>query len=349
MDEGSLVTCVMIFLNGEKYIAEAIDSILAQTYRNWELVLVDDGTTDGATAIAQDYAQRHPNRVRYIDHPGHENRGMSASRNAGVRAGRGHFVSFLDADDVWLPDRLEKFVKIAGRFPEAGMIYGPTLYWYSWAEERGVAPPVDGQDDFAGHLDLPVNRLIPPPVAMRRFLTTKGGCLPGICSLLIRRDAYDDIGGFEPDFRGLYEDQAFLSKMTLAYPVVVIVDVLDKYRQHSESCCYRSAESGEYHAEDYHPARFTYLEWLRTYCRVNDIADAVIDREIRRQTRPYRWPIIIHATHFASRLEQSGKAFLQRVLPDPVTQRAQSALNRMRDRRRERRAREQATSAKDNF
>jgi glycosyltransferase involved in cell wall biosynthesis len=349
MDEGSLVTCVMIFLNGEKYIAEAIDSILAQTYRNWELVLVDDGSTDGATSIAQDYAQRHPDRVRYIDHPGHENRGMSASRNAGVRAGRGQFVSFLDADDVWLPDRLEKFIKVAGRFPEAGMIYGPTLYWSSWAEERGVAPPVEGQADFVGHLDLPVDRLIPPPVAMRRFLTTMGGCLPGICSLLISRDAYDDIGGFESEFRGLYEDQVFLSKMTLAYSVVVIAEVLDKYRQHSESCCYRSAESGEYHADDYHPARFTYLEWLRTYCRTNGIADAVIDREIRRQTRPYRWPIIIHATRFATRFGKKGKAYLQRVLPARVTRRAQSALDRMRDRRRDLRARKQAASAKDDF
>jgi len=349
MDEGPLVTCVMIFLNGEKYIAEAIDSILAQTYRNWELILVDDGTTDGATTIAQHYARRYPDQILYMDHPGHENRGMSASRNAGVLAGQGSFLSFLDADDIWHPDRLDHFLKVAGCFPEAGMIYGPTLYWYSWAEERGVVPPVEGQDDFVGHLDLPVDRLIPPPFAMRRFLTTKGGCLPGICSLLIRRDAYDDIGGFEPDFRGLYEDQVFLSKMTLAYPVVIIDDVLDKYRQHSESCCFRSAETGEYHAEDFHPARFTYLEWLRAYCKANGIADPVIDREIRSQTRPYRWPIIIRAARFAKRLEQSGKRFLQRALPAWVARRAQSALDRMRDWRRDRRARKQAVSAKDDF
>tara|TARA_E500000305_G_C3993683_1_gene223391 strand:+ start:194 stop:1243 length:1050 start_codon:yes stop_codon:yes gene_type:complete len=347
MAERPLVTCVMIFLNGEKYIAEAIDSILAQTYENWELVLVDDGSTNDATAIAQEYARRHPERIRYIDHPGHQNRGMSASRNAGVAAGCGSLISFLDADDIWLPRRLEHFVEVAGCYPEASMIYGPTLYWYSWAEERGMTPPVEGQDDFAGHLELPVDRLIPPPMAMRRFLTSRGGCLPGICSLLIRREVYALIGGFEAEFRGLYEDQVFLSKMTLAFPVVVIAEVLDKYRQHSESCCYRGLETGEYHAEDYHPARFTYLRWLQAYCSARGLSDPVIDREIRRQTRPYRWPILIHATRLAARLEQSGKAFLQRVIPTRVTRRAKAVLDRARAWRRDRRRRKQALRAGD--
>ena len=56
--------------------------------------------------------------------------------------GSGEYVSFLDSDDIWLPGRLEHFVAVARAFPQAGMIYGPTLYWYSWAKDRGVDPPV---------------------------------------------------------------------------------------------------------------------------------------------------------------------------------------------------------------
>jgi len=310
-----LVTAVMIFLNGEKYIAEAIDSILAQSYPNWELVLVDDGSTDGATAIAQDYSRRHPDRIRYIEHPHHENRGMSASRNAGVEAGRGDYVSFLDADDIWLPERLERFTEVAADFPEAGMIYGPTLYWYSWAAAAGVPSPVEGQEDFEGHTDLDPEELLEAPLVLRQFLVSNGGSLPGICSLLIRRDAYDAIGGFEPSFRGLYEDQVFLSKMTATHPVVVIDDVLDYYRQHSESCCWRSVASGDYHPDDYHPARRVYLEWLSGYLPGVGVEDPVIRREVLRQLRPYRIPFFIPLRRLARKIRRRVRPTIRRWTP----------------------------------
>src|SRR5205809_3316024 len=76
-----LVSGTIIFLNAERFIDEAIQSVLAQTYENWELLLVDDGSTDGSTAIARSYAERYPAKIRYLEHPGHKNHGMSASRN----------------------------------------------------------------------------------------------------------------------------------------------------------------------------------------------------------------------------------------------------------------------------
>jgi glycosyltransferase involved in cell wall biosynthesis len=313
-----LVTAVMIFLNGENYIAESIESILAQTYTNWELVLVDDGSTDGATEIAKDYAVRYPERIRYIEHENHENHGMSASRNAGVAAGYGEYISFLDADDIWLPTRLTHFVEIAEAFPDAGMVFGPTLYWYSWAAERGMEPPVPGQEDFEGHVDFVADELIPAPVPLQRFLATRGGCIPGICSLLIRRTAYDDIGGFEPAFRGLYEDQVFLSKITLHHPTVVTHEVLDYYRQHSESCCYRAIESGEYHPQELHPARGNYLLWLQQYCARVGISDPTIDRIVRKQLIPHRFPILVTIHNAAVRALRIPQKVARRVLPKNV-------------------------------
>ena len=79
-----LVSVVTIFLNGEPFIGEAIESVLAQTFRDFELLLVDDGSTDGSTALARARAEREPGRVLYLEHEGHANRGMSASRNLGI-------------------------------------------------------------------------------------------------------------------------------------------------------------------------------------------------------------------------------------------------------------------------
>src|SRR6266403_5506169 len=124
-----LVSVVMIFLNSERFMTEAVQSIFAQTFKDWELIFVDDGSTDGSTAIAKSYAERWPDRVRYLEHPSHENRGMSASRNAGIRASSGQFIAMLDSDDVWLPDRLERHAQILSAHPDAEMVYGIGLMW----------------------------------------------------------------------------------------------------------------------------------------------------------------------------------------------------------------------------
>ena len=102
-----VVSCVMIFLNGARFIDEAIRSVVDQDgCDEWELILVDDGSTDESTAIAVSWAARS-HRIRYLDHPGHENRGMSASRNVGVATLVGAvLVTFLDCDDIFLPVQL---------------------------------------------------------------------------------------------------------------------------------------------------------------------------------------------------------------------------------------------------
>jgi glycosyltransferase involved in cell wall biosynthesis len=113
LDEGKqgwgdkpVVSIVVIFLNAEQFIREAIESAFAQTYKCWELLLVDDGSADGSKAIAHQYAALYPERVLYLEHHDHQNRGMSASRNLGVSHARGKYIAFLDADDVWLPHKL---------------------------------------------------------------------------------------------------------------------------------------------------------------------------------------------------------------------------------------------------
>src|SRR5690606_29578368 len=100
------ISIVLCFLNEERFLEEAIQSVLAQDYTDWELILVDDGSEDYSTVMAKRYATHHDGRIKYIHHAGHGNQGLAASRNLGVEHARGAYIAFLDADDAWLPGKL---------------------------------------------------------------------------------------------------------------------------------------------------------------------------------------------------------------------------------------------------
>ena len=123
MTSQPLVSAIIIFLNEERFLAQAIASVLQQSLADWELLLVDDGSTDESTAIARGFAQRDPSRIRYFEHAGHANRGMSAARNLGLDHARGSYIAFLDADDIWLPEKLREQVSALNDNPRAGMVY----------------------------------------------------------------------------------------------------------------------------------------------------------------------------------------------------------------------------------
>src|SRR5687768_8421740 len=132
MQEQPLVSVAMIFLNEEQFIAEAIMSVLNQTYSHWELLLADDGSHDASTTIARQYARQYPEQIRYLEHPGHANRGTNASRNLASAHASGKYIVFLDADDILLPEALAEQVATIEAHPQVGMSYGPALWWYSW-------------------------------------------------------------------------------------------------------------------------------------------------------------------------------------------------------------------------
>lgn len=104
MQEG-LVSIVTPVYNAERFINETIDSVMAQTYDNWELILVDDCSSDNSAAIIDEYVKKD-SRVKYIKNK--ENSGAAVSRNAGIEMAKGQYVAFVDSDDVWKPEKLEK-------------------------------------------------------------------------------------------------------------------------------------------------------------------------------------------------------------------------------------------------
>ena len=114
-----LVSVVIPCYNAERHIEDAILSCLNQTYSNLEILLIDDGSSDRSIKIARETSSIYPaRRLQIIEHPNRENRGVSRSRELGILRSKGEFIAFLDADDIFLPNKIDVQVKIMQHFPE---------------------------------------------------------------------------------------------------------------------------------------------------------------------------------------------------------------------------------------
>jgi len=218
------VSVIIIFLNPGAYLREAIDSVFMQTSTDWEMLLCDDGSTDVGTQIAKEFAEQHPDRVRYLEHAGHANHGMSATRNLGLRHARGTYVSWLDADDVWTPTKVDDQVRLLEENPQAAMVFGPAELWFSWTGQQE-----DYRRDFIQDVGLTPNRLLSPPELVANFLTSDMHFCTGV---MVKRDILTQIGNYEEDFKGDFEDIIVHSKLALRHPVYFSSKTWYRYRQH---------------------------------------------------------------------------------------------------------------------
>lgn len=244
------VTAIIIVLNGEAYLKEAIESVLKQTFQDWELFVIDDGSSDGTLSIARSYAQSDK-RIRVLQHSNCGTHGMSATRNLGLHEAAGEYVAFLDADDVWLPEKLTDQVEILDRNPSAAMVYGQTLIWRDW-------PGSAGGDDFVYSLGVSPDSIYAPPRLFLQLLKNVHQT-PTTCNAMIRREAALDVEGFDPSFRDMFEDQVFFGKLLTIYPVYVSGQCWARYRQHDASSSSRTTQT------DIQSAHLRYLRALRTF------------------------------------------------------------------------------------
>src|SRR5262245_12720800 len=174
----SLISCIVPVYNGERYLAETLDSILAQTYRPLEIIIADDGSTDGTAEVVASYGDK----VRYLRQ---DNAGASAARNVGLGAARGEFVAFLDADDLW---DSKKLARQMARFD--------------------VRSDLDGSVTFVQNFWVP--ELAQEASHYRdRFLSKP---VPGYHSetLLARRSIFETVGWFNPELRHADKTEWFL-------------------------------------------------------------------------------------------------------------------------------------------
>lgn len=275
-----LVSVILSFYNEKLFIEEAIQSVLSQDYDHWELFLVDDGSSDDSVTIAKNYAAEFPNKITYLDHPFHQNNGLSASRNAGIKKCNGTFVAFIGADDVWLPNKLQFQLDIFRNNPVVTVSLEASLYWNSW----------NGQNKPNEIIEVGAKEgIYKAPQLMLSLYPLGNGAAPCPSAIMVHRAVLKRCI-FEELFRGIYqmyEDQAFLCKIYLKEVVYVSSACHTKYRQRSASLVSSVHETG-----NYHKVRSYYLYWFKEYLQGQPYCYKAVGRLLRKAQMPYREPLL---------------------------------------------------------
>ena len=188
-----LVSVVVPVYNGEAFLRETLDSVFAQDYDPIEVIVVDDGSTDGSARIAQSYSD-----VRYH---WQENAGPAAARNRGIEVAQGEFVAFVDSDDIILPHKVSTQVGYLRVHPDVTA----TLARQEW--------------------------IVPPPGAVPDLVWGDLDGVPAM-SMVIRRAALLDLGCFDPALRGPEDTDLLMRLRESAYTFVVLPDIVMRRRYH---------------------------------------------------------------------------------------------------------------------
>ena len=179
-----LVSIITPAYNAEKYIGEAIESVFAQTYDNWELIIIDDGSTDGTKDIAEKYVILDK-RIKYYYQ---ENQRMASARNKGINNSSGEYIAFLDADNIFSSDKLDIQVKFLEENPWCGLVYGKILHFYGEDKNRFYKNKIEDKD-ASGDI----------------FLLLLKNNFINVLSVLVRKEFFDKYGAFQQDWKACDE------------------------------------------------------------------------------------------------------------------------------------------------
>lgn len=202
--------------NAERFLSYAIESVLHQTIQCSCIIIVDDASTDATVIIGQRYEREYPGRVRYVCHA--SNKGPNAARNTGINISTTPFIAFLDADDVWLPDKLEKQIALFRENPSLGMV-GCGFYII---DEMGINIGARKAEIFYDR-DALVNTLM--------FRSVVNGSASGV---ITRRECFKNVGLFDEVLKGA-EDRDMWLRIAQEYDVVNVDEFLVKIRFHKSS------------------------------------------------------------------------------------------------------------------
>jgi glycosyltransferase involved in cell wall biosynthesis len=241
------VTVLVPAYNAAAYLAQALDSALAQRFANFEVVVVDDGSTDDTGAIADRYAAQHPDRIRVIHQ---SNAGLPAARNAAIEMARGELFALLDSDDVWKPDHLQLAAAAFDANPQLGLVHANI--------ER---------IDARGHWIMtcgPRWRDVRDPYATIALRLEHVSCP----TVVFHRRCVESVGAFDLQFTGLgCEDRDLWLRIAERFPIRYLDVVTASYRLHGNNM---SANHGKMAT-----ARLKLLDKLRGSPRGAAIADHV--------------------------------------------------------------------------
>lgn len=222
--EPPLVSVIMPSYNTARFIGEAIDSVLEQDYPHKELIVIDDGSTDGTVDVVRGYGER----VRLITQ---HNQGAAVARNAGLAAARGELIAFQDSDDLWLPGKLRAQVGHLQRHPEVGLVYGRWAVW---------KPDADGRFAPARAIPPPPEPDAAPPAVVAEgsgwlYNRLLFGSLMHTITVMVRRSLIDRVGAFDPTLkRG--QDYDYWIRASRETEIHQLDRQMARYRLHGEGC-----------------------------------------------------------------------------------------------------------------
>lgn len=204
------VSVIIPNYNYSQYLGEAIDSVLVQTVSDTEIIVVDDGSTDGSKEVLESYGER-------ITAVFQQNQGVSAARNHGVSLSKGEFVAFLDADDAWLPAKIERLLALFSDDPEIGLAHGGVVEIDGNGNE--LIEKIDGRE---GSVSLDLLRFEGPVI------------LGGGSGLMVPRRVFDEVDGFDTRL-STSADWDLFYQISRRYRVGFVPEVLLKYRVHASN------------------------------------------------------------------------------------------------------------------
>lgn len=197
-----LVSVIIPVYNGERYLRAAIESVLAQNVCPVEIIAVDDGSTDASQAVAREFMPM----VQVITQ---SNRGASAARNSGVTLARGDFLAFLDADDLWLPDKLQRQLPVLCDDPAVTMVFGQVEQFYSPELSATATLPDLGERHTLNGLH--------------------------VGAMLIRRTAFDQVGPFDPQWQVAHFIEWYNRAQRCGLKSFVLTDLVMRRRIHTSN------------------------------------------------------------------------------------------------------------------
>ena len=223
MIDNQLVSIISPTYNHEKYLADCIESVLSQTYPNWEMIIVNDGSTDSTAEIAAQY-QASDSRIKVLNQ---ENIGifrLSESYNKALRMASGDYIAILEGDDCWAPDKLEKQLKVFKNDPEAVLCWSMARCVNSDKSIVYYSAPDPNSPDSALYTNNPAGNIL------NIFLYRN--CIPAL-TILIRKEALNKIGGFKQVFNLPLVDLPTLYELALVGHFIFIPETLGDWRNYA--------------------------------------------------------------------------------------------------------------------
>jgi glycosyltransferase involved in cell wall biosynthesis len=224
---------------------------------------------------------------------------LSASRILALKHAKGEIISFLDGDDIWTPDFLSNALKIKQN-QKVPFYCEATKYWYSWK--------FPNKHDDINLVGAESNRTYYPPELIYQLYPLALGASPAICSILVDKSTLEKHGGFNAAFKGMYEDQVFLSKMYINEKIYISSECNNLYRQRLDSLVYTAKAKGTTLKD-----RKFFLDWFEKYVKSIHNQDKKLGRMLRKAFFPFRYPNLFYLKEiFPGKVKRKLKKLFKR-------------------------------------